>query len=267
MGETLCRKLDGVSQCLDRHRPLQLSGAALKWIALVTMLIDHIAAMCVATIEVWEWATLWNVWGIYSIMRGIGRTAMPIFMFLLVEGFFYTHNRWKHLGRLAVFALVAEIPFDLTIFGWFTWEHCSVITTMLICFAMLMAVDAILKLPAGEEKQGRFYGIWAGKIAGAAAVSALTLVLLTVIGADYTWCAGAMTLAFYLLRRWRWLAALAAYALLVLLDMSELYAIVGILLILCYNGQKGRQPKWLFYVFYPMHLFLLYLLRLWVFGA
>ena len=86
-----------------------LSASVLKWIAVVTMLIDHFAA-----------AVYWQLDGkeyeIYRILRYIGRIAFPIYCFLLVEGFFYTHNVKKYIGRCLVFALLSEIPFNMAIF-------------------------------------------------------------------------------------------------------------------------------------------------------
>ena len=72
-----------------------ISADALKWIALLTMLCDHAGAVLFAQ---------------YPVMRLIGRTAFPLFVWLLVEGFFHTSSRKKYLGRMAFFALVSE-PF------------------------------------------------------------------------------------------------------------------------------------------------------------
>ena len=102
---------------MDKKR--EITGAALKWIAIITMLIDHIGAACV---EPWIFGefgtypeTIWgiNAWTFYEILRSIGRIAFPIFIFLMVEGFFYTRNRKKYAIRLGLFCLISEIPFDL----------------------------------------------------------------------------------------------------------------------------------------------------------
>ena len=75
-----------------------LTSFQLKCIAVVTMVIDHIGAI------------------LYPgdlIFRYIGRIAFPIFCFLLVEGFFHTHDRIQYMIRLGIFAILSEIPYDL----------------------------------------------------------------------------------------------------------------------------------------------------------
>ena len=66
-----------------------MSGTALKWIAVISMLIDHTAEVLMnhnAALTEPIWAQ------IYVLMRGIGRIAFPIYAFLLVEGFLHTRD-------------------------------------------------------------------------------------------------------------------------------------------------------------------------------
>ncbi|MBO5323403.1 MAG: hypothetical protein J6A88_04800 [Oscillospiraceae bacterium] len=53
------------------------------------------------------------------IMQALEACAVPIFAFLLVEGFFHTSNFAKYLGRVALVALVSEIPYNLAMGGGF----------------------------------------------------------------------------------------------------------------------------------------------------
>ena len=109
-----------------------ISSAVLKNIAVVTMLIDHIGAVIVTRLLIrnglyeamanQEAYTAWmgqngRMYGIYMAMRIIGRFAFPIYCFLLVEGFQKTHNVKKYLGRMFLFALISEVPFDLAFSG------------------------------------------------------------------------------------------------------------------------------------------------------
>lgn len=80
------------------RRRLELSGSALKIIAMVTMLIDHIGAAVlvryllgmqshIGSIEAYN-----QLFILYRVLRGIGRISFPIYCFLLVEGFQKTRN-------------------------------------------------------------------------------------------------------------------------------------------------------------------------------
>ena len=80
----------------------ELTGTQLKVIALVTMIIDHIGVVLLEPNSV-----------VYWVARSIGRLAFPIYCFLLVEGFIHTRNVKKYLGRLLLFAVISEIPFDI----------------------------------------------------------------------------------------------------------------------------------------------------------
>ena len=99
-----------------------LTGNVLKWIAILTMLIDHMAVALIENgIFLSESISLtsqqWNWWRqVYWVMRYIGRLGFPLFCFLLVEGFYYTRNVKKYMLRLGIFALISEVPFDFALF-------------------------------------------------------------------------------------------------------------------------------------------------------
>ena len=85
-----------------------LSGAQLKYIAFLSMLIDHTnKALIYPNLNGGRLNTVSDIFDI------IGRIAFPIFAFLLVEGFFKTRSRAKYLVTLLVFGVISEVPFDL----------------------------------------------------------------------------------------------------------------------------------------------------------
>ena len=97
-----------------------MSAFALKIIAMVTMFIDHLFASCIDPYGV----DVWNIsrhivpgtgTTLYWIGRMIGRIAFPIFCFQIVEGVRYTKNWKRYMARLALLALISEIPFDFGI--------------------------------------------------------------------------------------------------------------------------------------------------------
>lgn len=104
-----------------------LSSFELKWIAIFTMLTDHVGAVLFPE---------------YRVLRGIGRISFPIFCFLLVEGFHYTHDRKRYFERLLLFAFLSEIPFDLAVFGkCFAPQHQNVFFTLALGILMMSFLE------------------------------------------------------------------------------------------------------------------------------
>ena len=86
-----------------------LSGTALKLMACVTMLIDHIGASCleagllVPLIASGTFSTdpaAASLLQMDRVLRYIGRLAFPIFCYCLTVGLMYTHDIRRYLGRL-----------------------------------------------------------------------------------------------------------------------------------------------------------------------
>ena len=76
-----------------------ISSNVLKTIAVIAMVIDHIGFYFSSTIPV----------TIYTICRYIGRIAMPIFVYLLVQGFFNTKNFKKYMLRMGILAVITQV--------------------------------------------------------------------------------------------------------------------------------------------------------------
>ena len=75
------------------------SGAQLKYIAFLSMLIDHTnKALIYPNLDGGALNRLSDFFDI------LGRIAFPIFIFLLVEGYFHTKNKWKYLITLLVWS-------------------------------------------------------------------------------------------------------------------------------------------------------------------
>ena len=92
-----------------------MNGQSLKLIAMLTMVIDHIGLALFPNEMIW---------------RYIGRIAFPIFAFLIVEGFVHTSDFKKYIGRILVFAIISEIPFNLLVSGdVFDYTHQNVFFT------------------------------------------------------------------------------------------------------------------------------------------
>lgn len=82
-----------------------MTGFTIKLIAIIAMLIDHVGAyfqLSGSEIVPFQYAFL---------MRSIGRLALPIFSFFLVEGYMKTSNLKRYVDRLHIFAVISQIPF------------------------------------------------------------------------------------------------------------------------------------------------------------
>lgn len=238
-----------------------ISGNVLKWIAIASMLIDHIAAVVLLRVILaqLEQSGVLNQEGydLYNLMRGIGRIAFPIFCFLLVEGFIHTRNKGRYGLRLGVFALLSEVPFDLAFSG-SVWDgrYQNVFLTLLIAFLTLIAVETIQKAMIQQQdndvlawKQGI---AWFLKLSAIAAGAVVAEICHTDYGAKGILCIAVL----YFLRNVRMLQS-ACGCISFFWDGAAPLAFIPIAF---YNGTRGRQFKYVFYLFYPIHLLLLYLI-------
>lgn len=238
-----------------------ISQEGLKLIACVTMLIDHVGATLV--LEYYLQIRSFELYCIYYAMRLIGRIAFPIFCFLLVEGAHYTRNPRKYAVRLAIGALLSEIPFDIAFFGGITMEHSSVMITLLLGFGMIQAmkklegfwkIAVILPFFVAAELLGTDYG---GHGIAIIALLALTR------GVPYEKLLRAMGLAVLL-----WFGANIRLGW-ITVPMEE-FALLGLPLIFTYQGRKvtgSKALQWGFYLFYPVHIAVLCGIQWLIFGA
>ncbi len=216
-----------------------ISADLLKWIALITMFIDHIGAGIIEK----RYLSLPDMFTVDMVIRNIGRLAFPIYCFLLVEGYKYSRNRWKYCLNLFVFALLSEIPFDFLFREALTTDYQNVYFTLLIGM-LVMIVSGMI-----EEKQWKF-GILL-EILVCAAFGYLAELMRT----DYnSWGVILIFLLFISRNRPRWFMCLIG-ALFMLTSKSEIAGIVSFVLILFYNGKRsGKINKYVFYSLYPIHL-------------
>ena len=82
-----------------------LTETGLKWIALVTMVLDHIHYFFGFTGAVPEWFSM------------AGRVSAPLFLFCLVEGFTHTRSRKKYFAKVYVLSAAMSALLFLMAFG------------------------------------------------------------------------------------------------------------------------------------------------------
>jgi hypothetical protein len=239
-----------------------LNGSNLKWIAMITMLIDHMGYLLLGYGVLWvlpESAIQYVKWyRIYWMMRCVGRVAFPVYAFLLTEGIAHTRDWKRYAWRLGIFAFLSEIPFDFMCFQKpFSMAGQNVFFTLLI---------GLLTVKAAEHASGRISGekrmtVWI-VITGLGCVTAVLLrtdydytgVILIVLlhllrGTRIRQCVGGFFWLAISLKSWQYLGGLA----------------FAFLLIGIYNGERGSgRGKYAFYAFYPLHMLALYLLYQWM---
>lgn len=255
--------MDAAEGSLFRGR---LSGNALKLIAAIAMLIDHIGAVLLenrildgaspfdlAAVQASAQLNLW--WQIDTVLRGIGRVAFPIYCFLLVEGFLHTRNVKKYWLRLLAFCFISEIPFDLAVFQRaFYWQYQNVFFTLLFGLTALWAVRYLEDefLAAGNIWDRRRRMIWGIKTMAAAALCCGGAWLLKT---DYDIIGVGLIILFYMARGNRQMQIVMA----VMMFFWQPMSVLAWIPICLYDGTRGRAGwKYWFYAFYPLHLLVLW---------
>ena len=239
---------------LSPRRSFSFSGTALKTIACITMLVDHIGASCieagiltpgldVGTLSQ-DTLSAYPLYRLDMVLRFTGRLAFPLFCFLLVEGFVHTHNVKGYLGRLVLFGLLSEVPFDLAFFRTPFYPGAQN-----VYWTLALGVLAMAGLKRFEKPDGTA----SGKSLLCGGACALTAFL---ANTDYHAIGVLIICTLYLTRADRKRQCLVG----AVLFLFELTAPLAFVLVWFYNGQRGACSPLLkkaFYWFYPVHLLVL----------
>ncbi|MGN0158838.1 MAG: TraX family protein [Brotaphodocola sp.] len=128
----------------SHHLNFRLNGNQLKLIAVISMLVDHMAIVLVG----WDQPA-------YLPLRAFGRIAFPIYAFLLTEGFCHTGNLRKYMIRLLIFAVISEIPYDYLAFGNLMDVHGqNVFWTLLLGLLMMRSFQIVsMRFPGAVGRQ------------------------------------------------------------------------------------------------------------------
>jgi hypothetical protein len=219
-----------------------MTSFALRSLALLTMIMDHLG---------------YSVFSQLPWLRTVGRLSFPIYCFLVAQGFRHTHSVKQYAIRLALFAAISEIPYNMV----FHRGATLMLAAHNVFFSLLLALGVL----AAWKRFVPNDPFWAWL--SVCAACALALLLET----DYTYWGILLTLSFYLagedrLRQALGLAAtLAFYSLIRLATrvspswvLTQAYCLLALIPIWLYNGKPGfRRGKWVFYILYPLHLALL----------
>jgi len=235
----------------------RLSGDTLKIIAVVSMVIDHVGFVFFPR---------------DLIFRYVGRTAFPIYCFLLVEGFFHTCNIYRYLARMGIFAILSEIPFNLGLYHVVIYRWNVNVFFTLFLGLLVMYLSDLLYHRSGSQAPGMVFGL-------------LGMMAAEHIGSDYGAMGILVIYAFYLSYRGRNFGTAGSKFLTTLFMVLfetilfaaegpvEIYAVFSLIFILLYSGEKsgpvwkklhlekfGIFIKYFFYAVYPVHLIILWLI-------
>ena len=250
-----------------------MSALALRIIACVCMLFDHVG-FCFG-----------GRYPFLEPLRWIGRIAFPLYVFLIVNGFRHTSNRPRYALRLAIFAVISQVPFALLFHHGEIFGRLNVFVTLLLALLTVWATDAMRKnrftkylafLPTALVFAAYYFGLVSSDYGAKGILLAMVFYLfdgkhiLTALGMlgalYYSYLISITVLLLHLLQGQPY-----SFPTPTLWELKQLFALLSLVFIFLYNGKKGSLPQsrsagkavqLSFYLFYPVHLLLLYALKL-----
>jgi len=211
----------------------------LKWIAIITMTIDHIGAILYPRL---------------IFLRIIGRISFPLFCYLIALGMETTRNVRNYFIRLFIFAFVSQDPYILAL-GLGPFESLNIYFTL---------SSGVLFIYFYQKKP---------------LLTLVPILASTFLPFDYNIYGIALIGCMYILKRGTKNGVISVILLNVLaLFMwdKQFFSLLALPIILLHkNGHlrfmnkktvEGREPyplwrKYFFYVYYPLHLTMLYLIK------
>lgn len=238
-----------------------LNGNQLKVIAIIAMTLDHFTDVLFP-----GYPTEWYFLAIHLL----GRLTAPIMWFFVAEGYHYTRDWKKYLGRLLGFAFLSHFAYNFAFGISFVPFRASVFNQTSVLWALALGLLAL------AISDGKFH--WLQK----QWQRALGVMGCCVLAFPANWSSPAvMAIVSMGSNRGNFKRQMAGmllwagvYALVYFLFIDRVYGILQlgvaltIPLLARYNGERGTC-KWLpkfFYFYYPAHLFLCGLLRLALWG-
>lgn len=232
-----------------------MTNNQLKMIAVITMIIDHFG---------YYFSDVLNQ-DTYIILRIIGRTAMPIFTFLIIEGYFHTHHLKRYVLRIGMVACITQIAFFVIEILW-KEQSLEIFKTWNILFSFMNLLMGIRLLDLAIQKRNmRWKMIFLSYV----------VVMVTLYWHqkfDYGFSLVFLGFSMYLTKRitknpyWYKGGVCLAIFLFSLVERGiYVFASLSILVILFYNGKLGKKSawmKWFFYGIFPIQHILLYIISI-----
>ena len=240
-----------------------LNANAIKMIAAIAMLIDHIGFLFFPDV---------------LALRAIGRISMPLFAFAIAEGCRYTRNKFRYFSLVFMFGVVYATVYYyiyheiyLSIFTTFSFSILAVFALQSFKCNVFVGESAVAAVLSGALFF--FYVVFLYFLNSVTAIGGLPFFI------DYGFW-GCMLPVFASLCDMRgvglcyecgiydnYYLRLAFYipGVVLMCLHSQIavtfFALFAVAILLFYNERKGKLPlKYFFYVFYPAHMAILYLI-------
>ena len=241
---------------MEKIKKFEITSMMLHILAMIFMLCDHL----------WGIIIPGNDW-----LTCIGRFALPIFAFLLVEGYFHTSNLKEYAKRLFIFAIISEIPFNLAM-----GSRISYIVHQNILWSFLIGIG-LIHLNEKAKKTGNKII----RILTAVGTVLLGSILGAVTFVDFNFAGIFTILTFYFFKERKWWNYILQFLILLYINTEmigglgyeiligsktyfihrQIFAMFALIPIWLYNGKQGYKSKRLqysYYIFYPLHLLFLW---------
>ena len=237
-----------------------INSNRLKTIAIIAMTIDHLVSVI--------WPGYPKDWWII-VLHIIGRLTAPTMWFLIAEGYHYTRNVKKYIGRLFLFAIISHFAYNFAFGIPFIPFQTSVFNQTSVIWSLAWGVVAIALT---DEKNFALKG-WQKSVL-------VMIICLITFCSDWSCIAVLAILAIYGNRgnlkkqvsgMMIWVLM---YAVIYFLFIDKVYGILQLFVIICvpfikqYNGERGKWKgmKWFFYIYYPAHLIVCGIIRVLLHG-
>lgn len=216
---------------MDKKIKFSLSGLHMKGLGWLFTLCGVAAMVCFP----WDSIALPKI-----ILTYLGYISLPIFAWLLVEGFRHTRSLKKYILTMLLFALITEPFYDYACTG--VWLSFQGVNGQNILFAFALGLIQLFFL---EYMGLGTFGKTLSCIFMVIATGLWTLLLNIPFGFYFELMVG----IFYLLEKKKWGKALTSLA--AALITGNFSGIIALPLIVCYNGTRGSYSKYIFYAAYP----------------
>ena len=233
-----------------------LNSNNLKCIAIICMIIDHIGFFFIDNVD----------YSTYILCRSIGRIAMPLFIFLLVEGFFYTKNLKKYILRMFIVASITQaiiLIFNYIDINYFnnkipTLERLNILFSFTLILFLLRTIDK-------SFIENKVLDIFFRSVTLLVIIS-----IYLVVDIDYGIYGALIALTFYILKKINknidpFVKYLIQTSLVIIFSILSIKSLIGVfvvfsnIFIMMYNNKRGKKRKSLTLLFYSV-FFLQYLL-------